>query len=217
MGRYIHGSDHHLNHPYLAKLRGFTRIIEGPDGEPVTGGDTDAHDEVIIENHNKIVRKDDIMFFSGDFAMNWKGVSEKLARMNGRKILIPGNHDIMWAGFSDGWKYVPRWIGPDRFESIAGGGITRPLGKGKERRQFMVSHFPYTGDHVGDEDRAVQYRLRDEGQWLVHGHTHARVIYDAAVHPRQLHVGMDATGMKPVLEADLIEMMRSLDPGSPES
>lgn len=206
MARYAYGSDLHFHHSYVAKLRGFTKIIEGPSGEPVIAGDTEAHDEMILQNWNETIRKDDIAIIPGDFALNWKGVSEKLARMKGRKILITGNHDIMWGGSSAGWKYVSRWTGEDRFESILPY-MTRKAGK----REFLVSHFPYTGDHEGLEDRCTQYRLRDEGRWLVHGHTHRNVMHDFAVHPRQLHVGMDACGMHPVLEGDLLDLMKALD------
>ena len=43
--------------------------------------------------------------------------------------------------------------------------------------------------------RYTQYRLPNQGRWLLHGHTHNK---DQRIHGKQLHVGLDAWGMRPV-------------------
>lgn len=57
-------------------------------------------DEALIENWNSVVKPNDWVFNLGDFAFapNWRWI-EILARLNGRHVLILGNHDtIRWPG-----------------------------------------------------------------------------------------------------------------------
>ena len=55
-------------------------------------------DEALIENHNKVVGKDDMVYHHGDFAFKGRQDNvEILKRLNGKVILIQGNHDpILW-------------------------------------------------------------------------------------------------------------------------
>ena len=50
--------------------------------------------KTIIERHNEIVSKDDTVYFLGDIGMgNQHKIAECIHQLNGRKILILGNHD----------------------------------------------------------------------------------------------------------------------------
>jgi len=53
------------------------------------------HDEVLIDNHNSVVDKDDDYFFLGDFAYRCspERVSEVINKLNGHIYIILGNHD----------------------------------------------------------------------------------------------------------------------------
>jgi calcineurin-like phosphoesterase family protein len=52
-------------------------------------------DETLIENWNKAVKPNDIIFHLGDvFFCGAQRMKEIADRLNGRKILIRGNHDI---------------------------------------------------------------------------------------------------------------------------
>lgn len=55
----------------------------------------DEMHETIISNHNEIVTNDDILYILGDVSMKLDHikVAEILNKMNGKKILIKGNHD----------------------------------------------------------------------------------------------------------------------------
>jgi calcineurin-like phosphoesterase family protein len=53
-------------------------------------------------------------------------------------------------------------------------------------RKVLLSHFPYKGDHHA-QDRHRQWRLRDEGDWLIHGHVHDQWWVEG----RQVNVGVD--------------------------
>jgi calcineurin-like phosphoesterase family protein len=78
-------------------------------------------DEMMIEAHNKQVRQQDTTYFLGDVSMSAK-LLVNLDRMNGRKVLIRGNHDIFPMK-----KYTPH------FADIRG---THKLGR------LILSHYP---------------------------------------------------------------------------
>jgi calcineurin-like phosphoesterase family protein len=78
-------SDHHIGHSNIITFK-------REDGTPLRAFSTiDEHDEHIIECHNSVVRPQDKVYFLGDVA-NKRSI-HKLARMNGAKVLIKGNHD----------------------------------------------------------------------------------------------------------------------------
>jgi calcineurin-like phosphoesterase family protein len=54
-------------------------------------GSVEEMDEVLIANWNGVVSRRDLVYVVGDFA--WKNTSKYLSRLQGRKILIRGNHD----------------------------------------------------------------------------------------------------------------------------
>lgn len=176
-------SDTHLGHRLVAEeVRGFSSIEE--------------HDAAIIENWNSIVKPYDIVWHLGDVGMG--GLARflpQLKQLNGRKHLITGNHDACWPGHRDSFRVQRDWM--NVFESV------QPFARRRVNDAVvLLSHFPYDGDHTTN-DRCVQYRLRDEGEWLLHGHTHFK---DQQLHGTQLHVGMDAWGLKPV-PVDIVQRL----------
>lgn len=55
---------------------------------------TDEHNNTIINNHNSVVGKDDIVYVVGDVVYQKEPKYLPLvSKMNGRKILVRGNHD----------------------------------------------------------------------------------------------------------------------------
>ena len=81
----LYVSDTHFSHPRILQM----------SGRPF--GDIAEHDETLIRNWNAIVGSDDIVFHLGDFAFGLGDVDRTRAlffRLNGRKRLILGNHDI---------------------------------------------------------------------------------------------------------------------------
>lgn len=81
-------SDHHLRHNNIYSF-------VGDDGHRIRpwAETSEEADEMMVEAHNRVVAPGDTIYFLGDVAINAKGL-ENLSRMNGRKILIRGNHDI---------------------------------------------------------------------------------------------------------------------------
>ncbi|HET9893679.1 MAG TPA: metallophosphoesterase family protein [Streptosporangiaceae bacterium] len=197
-------SDTHFRHAKVAALRGFSSVEE--------------HDEAVIRRWNEVVEKGDVVWHLGDFAMGGKvdgvdGLRRIAWRLNGTKHLITGNHDAPWPGHKDAWKHQWRWN--DMFSSVQAFGRRQIDG-----RNVLLSHFPYIGDHT-PEDRHTQFRLRDEGLWLLHGHTHdatrlgpyrLRTATVGSETPEwrglQIHVGLDAWDLRPVAEQDVLALIR---------
>ena len=83
-------SDTHFGH------QGVTQFLNN-DGTKLRPWDnTFDMDEDLIENWNKVVRPKDKVYHLGDVVINRKALPT-LARLNGEKILIKGNHDIFRA------------------------------------------------------------------------------------------------------------------------
>lgn len=83
MNKIYFCSDHHFLDPRTHFFtRPFKNIKENIDG--------------LINNHNEVVSEDDLVYFLGDVFFNSVKDSKNLSmvdKMNGRKILILGNHD----------------------------------------------------------------------------------------------------------------------------
>lgn len=130
--------------------------------------------EMLVHYWNEVVHPEDTVYHLGDVALG--PIRESLGyihRLNGKKILVTGNHDrnfhlgkrsaglepFEWdeeyrqAGFHAVYPNVALW-GFDGLPTI------------------NLSHFPYTGDSH-DGDRYEEARLDDNGIPLLHGHTHS--------------------------------------------
>lgn len=177
-------ADPHLHHRLLANLRGF--------------GSLDEHDSEIIRRWNKAVAPGDTVWVLGDIGMGNEEAYLGLAScLNGTKHLISGNHDAVWPGHRDAHKKMDLWLAV--FATI------QPFGRRRiNGHDVLLSHFPYgTDTEHHAEGRYMQYRLRDEGGWLLHGHTHGT----ERLHGHQIHVGLDAWDLAPVNEGTIGKMI----------
>lgn len=169
-------SDLHLGHERIIQLcdRPFRSV--------------DDMNESIIGRWNALVRRPDTVFVLGDFALGSLAATLPLARrLNGRKKLVPGNHDRCWRGHrkvrpADYQRYVD--VG---FEILPEQTFHRGLGA-------HLSHFPVQGDSQG-EDRFAGWRPAvNTGEWLIHGHVHGSWVQRG----RQINVGQDVWRYAPV-------------------
>lgn len=69
----------HLGHKSIAVSRGFKDEFE--------------HDEYLIKQWNKVVKPRDTVYILGDITMHTDKHYYKLDQLNGRKIVVLGNHD----------------------------------------------------------------------------------------------------------------------------
>ena len=146
-------SDYHFNH---------AKIIEF-DKRPFK--DVSEMHEAIIKNHNEVVPVDGLLYILGDVAMgkDVNSVVKILQRMNGKKVLVKGNHDVIM---------LKEQSFRDCFEMIVD--YYRPTLHG-----FKIAMFHYP---IAEWDQA--YR----GSWHLHGHIHLGV---APIEPSKfLNVGI---------------------------
>lgn len=157
-------ADQHFGHARLLELsaargREFSSIGE--------------HDARLVAGWNEVVAPDDTVWVLGDVDMHGKAHSLGLvSQLCGTKILVAGNHDAAWAGVRDGWRQRGLYLAAG-FAAVLDFAVTAipPARPGGLNTRVLLSHFPYAGDSH-DEDRYRQYRLRDEGVTLLHGHVH---------------------------------------------
>jgi calcineurin-like phosphoesterase family protein len=182
--RTFHTSDTHFLHKYVAGLRGFRSA--------------DDHDRAIIDAHNRIVRPDDIVYHHGDVGMGREeAILERASELNGRNILLWGNHDPGFACHRRAMRRDRQLAWLNVFESVHMCGQRSLNG-----RKVLLAHLPYRGDHSA-ADRFEQWRLRDQGDWLLCGHVHA----EWKVYGRQINVGLDVWGFEPVPEGKLATLI----------
>ena len=181
-------SDWHLGHIKVANLRGFDNVFE--------------HDATIIKNVNHLVHSGDTLWILGDVAMGgWKNTIGALDGIDHDVEMhcVLGNHDRPHPSMSSAHKHLFEFQDISGFESVQTEAVIHYNGS-----TYMLSHFPYSGDHT-DEDRFDQYRLRDEGMPLFHGHTHSNEKFSfSAKGTPQIHVGLDSWNMYPVSIHDAV-------------
>lgn len=133
-------SDTHFGHANIIQFK-------GDDGKAIRPFATiEEHDELMVENWNRVVRPQDRVYHLGDVVMNRRCLPI-MERLNGKKVLIKGNHDIF--PLKDYVKY---------FEDI---------------RAYKV--FPNHGiicSHIPVHPREVSGRWKLN----VHGHLHQNIV-----------------------------------------
>jgi len=120
------------------------KLADGSPLRPFTS--TEEMDETMIERWNAKVQPGDTVYHLGDVVINKKYL-HLVKRLNGRKILIRGNHDIFK---DDDYREVG-------FEQIHGVRVFVD--------KFILSHIPLHPDCVTD-----RFKVN------VHGHLHANEI-----------------------------------------
>lgn len=172
--------------------------------------DTDEMDEAIIARWNETVSPEDTVYHLGDIALGQIAKSlPKVARLNGYKIAVLGNHDrpFMRMGKPDEYDWFRRY--EEVFQKVVHWEGTL-VNIGPDLDTVKVSHFPYNGDHT-PEDRHADMRPHDIGTPLIHGHTHTKDVltYSSQGTP-QIHVGQDAHEFYPVSEDRILEILSTL-------
>lgn len=201
-------SDLHLGH---------ARLLERSAARGAAFSSVGHMDATLVANWNATVSDADTVWVLGDVDMNGKPDSlDLVGRLAGTKILISGNHDACWAGARDGWRHRDLYLAAG-FAAVLDFATTTlpPTRPGGPRQPVLLSHFPYAGDS-GSQDRYPQFRLRDEGIPLQHGHVHEK--YREARSPSGtwgINVGVDVWDYRPVDEQRLADHLHNLTKGRP--
>lgn len=125
-------ADLHLGHVNMAKRRGFSSVEE--------------HDAYIIKQWNSVTTKKDLTYIIGDVTMESSKPYALLDQLNGRKIVIGGNHDKPG--------HVVDLL--NHVQSIAG----------------MVKYKGIFLTHCPIHPREMKYRIK----YNIHGHIHENSI-----------------------------------------
>lgn len=205
-------SDPHIHHRLVAKFR-YQRVFPfqvEQDGIPESA--LDWHDEYLAQQWDMVVGKDDVVWVCGDLAVSGTKTSvgralDWMAARPGRKHLVPGNHDPVHPLHRDSHKWQKLYL--TVFESVQLAARRKFAMPDGTAREILLSHLPYSGDRDQD-DRETQWRLRDEGKWLLHGHLHGTTPFHTPG-TRQLDVGLDPWNLKPVSEDTLIKLIYVLE------
>lgn len=169
-------ADLHLSHA------GVTRFLRR-DGTKLRPWDTpEEMDAEIIRRWNAVVEPHDRVYVLGDVVMN-KRALPVLEALNGKMVLIPGNHDIFKA--TEYLKY---------FEDIRGYKVV----DGPDGPRAILSHIPIHAECLG------RYQLN------IHGHLHSNSLplklgdHDGPRDPRYVCVSAEQIDYTPVLLENVI-------------
>lgn len=154
-------SDHHFYHENILEYsrRPFASLEE-------------MH-ESLIENWNRVVKRGDLVYYLGDFSMTWKKpdqdkVEKILARLNGSKHLIRGNHDRDPCINAKGWS----WVGDYKRAVV-------------QKQRIIMFHYcirSWHGIH--------------RGSWHLYGHSHGSLRDNGG--GKCMDVGVDCNDYTPV-------------------
>lgn len=155
--------------------------------------------EILIENWNRVVPEDGIVFHLGDFCCGGKkGWSHITSALNGKIYLILGNHD--YTNIRAGYNW---W-----FEEVLQQKYIRIHGQ-----PILLNHYPF-----------LCYEHEDKGTWQLFGHVHSAPHANGMDIPRlnmlfpsQYDVGVDNNGFTPISfehVKSIIERQRAMAEGS---
>ena len=161
-------SDLHLSHKqeFLWSPRGFK--------------DQHEMNEVLVENWNKVVKPDDIVYNLGDMALtDPEDALKYLLRLNGKHYWIYGNHDTT--------KKINYFL--DEVPNLYDIGYAWVIKESKY--SLYLSHYPTLTTNF-DDKKFSQHVIN------LHGHTHQRTNWLQLENPFMYHVGVDSHNCTPV-------------------
>lgn len=179
-------------------------IVHLGDGRPFD--DIHHHDEMIIKNFNSVIKPEDTLIHLGDVALGpWPEGLECVRRINGYKMLVPGNHDRISSVEKPARREKFMTDYEDVFDQLCPEVVECFIGEDK----VLLSHYPYTGEsHEGRADRYTELRPVNEGRVLIHGHTHSNSIVSHENGTLQISVGVDAHSYFPVSEESILQIIK---------
>lgn len=176
-GQLFFTSDHHFGH---------TNII-GFCNRPFAC--TSAMNEAMVRRWNERVTPEDMVYHLGDFSLSHQLAERFSHRLNGAKHLIMGNHDACHpcrksAAQARKLYYRAGFQSLELQQSMTIAGQT-----------VLLNHMPYREESPeGYVPKYLEYRPRDQGGWLLHGHVHEKW----KLKNRMLNVGVDVWDFYPV-------------------
>lgn len=155
--------------------------------------DVEHMERSFVEKYNKIITDiDDVCIWVGDSFFCRKEEAKKImSKLNGKKILIKGNHDMkesdmLYVGFDI--------VCEKMFIKIDG-------------HKCLICHYPWKTLNEDINDRYKDKRPEKDGHTiLIHGHTHSSKKFDDL----SVHVGVDAWNYEPAPYEEVEKIVKSL-------
>ena len=150
--------------------------------------DVEEMDAVLIENWNRKVKKNDVVYLTGDVVWDKKKVAYYMERLSGKKILVAGNHDSTWVKREECQKYFEEIV-PYLEAHLNGHPIT-------------MCHYPML------EWRSSREESKRKLGYLIHGHIHNRIADEYRqlfLQFNALNAGVDVNDFSPVTFDELVE------------
>lgn len=148
--------------------------------------------EAIVENWNKVVKEDDIVYDLGDIALSDVQTAVKyIKKLNGKHFLIRGNHD------TDSKIDLITHTCYDKFYDVCWADLIK-----YDKYKFYLSHYPTLTCNY-DDKKFSQHVIN------LHGHTHQQVNWLYADNPFMYHVGLDSHNCTPVHIDEVITDIRN--------
>lgn len=166
-------SDTHFGHVNILKYE--------PEKRPFSS--IEEHDEELIKRWNSVVKPADRVYHLGDVAINRRCLST-VARCNGRKKLIRGNHDL-WS-LKDYLPYFDDILSMRFFANL-----------------FIASHFPIHPSHMRVKFN-IHGHLHSNKVQMVHPYKKHETIDD----PRYMNVSVEHTNLTPVSIDDVLKELK---------
>jgi calcineurin-like phosphoesterase family protein len=174
-------SDTHFNHSNILTFKDNDGNLIRPDFK-----DVDHMNQTMVDNWNQLVKPQDKIYHLGDVSFgNAKRMTDILARLNGKKRLIMGNHDTYdIQSYAAHFQKIGSW------------------------RQFKDMPIPFICSHYPLHDDALYGR---NTVFNVHGHIHQRVVTKKDTNvpdKRYINICVEKTNYSPVHIDDLLKKMK---------
>jgi len=174
--------------------------------------DLDDMHSKLIKQWNSQVKKNEQVYVLGDFSFGGKAKTKAiLDQLNGQKILVWGNHDR-----------DAKWMLEAGFDRVYDN-IYIELNPGKQK-VFLSDfrYYPSLWKRLFSKKHDLRYlhkRIVDNGEWLLHGHTHSEnkiyklTFIDKIINfffgrkRKEIHVGVEAWDYKLVPHTTILKMI----------
>ncbi len=178
-------SDTHFGHEKTCS------VFKRPDGSPLRPfASAEEMDEAMVARWNERVRPSDKVYHLGDVVINRKFLSV-LARLNGDKVLIRGNHDIF--KLSDYTEY---------FRDVRGYDV---------KNGMILSHVPVHSDSLARFGCNVHGHLHANRVMRPRGvdAKTGEILYSGQIDPRYHCVSVEHTDFAPISLEEVYDRIRA--------
>lgn len=176
----------------------------------------EAMNEKLISNWNELVSENDEVWCLGDISLAFRPIEAFSHRLNGKKFLVPGNHDFCHSSHKKSSTPEKQKVWIEKYESY--GWNVQPeqvyfdAGEGSYSGEvFALCHLPYIDAddaHMSHYRRYHNMYPEDTGTILLCGHVHQHWKHRvSAKGTLMINVGVDVWDMKPVSLKQIMDVV----------